>query len=165
MHRFIPSLLDRLIDHPPRAGGSAVKPTLSIDELKASVARDVESLLNSRRGTLARDLKGFPLSQRSLLAFGLDDFVSMSMVSSVDRDAICRSLEGAIARHEPRLAQVRVSIENDPGATDRLRFAIHALLQAHPLQEPVSFDAVLHTMTQQYDVRSGRPQAEGARRG
>lgn len=164
MQRFVPSLLDRLIDHPARASGSAMKSTLSVEELKSSVARDVECLLNSRRGTLPRDLKGFPLSQRSLLAFGLDDFVSMSMVSSQDRDAICRSLEGAIARHEPRLSQVHVGIENDPGATDRLRFSIHALLNVNPLQEPVSFDAVLHTMTQQYDVRHGKP-AEGARRG
>jgi type VI secretion system protein ImpF len=42
---FEPSLFDKLFDDPPLA---AVRRKLSLDELKDSVARDLEALLNTR---------------------------------------------------------------------------------------------------------------------
>jgi len=80
----------------------------------------------------------------------------MSMSSAVDRAAICRSIERAITDHEPRLRNARVTLERRDTDTQKLRFSIHAVLVAHPLQEPVNFDAVLQTTTQNYAVQSGR---------
>jgi type VI secretion system protein ImpF len=156
MQRFIPPLLDRLIDATPQSRSEPLRPSLSIEQLKDAVARDVESLLNARRGSSRESLEGYSQARCSVAAFGLDDFVSMSMSSAVDRAAICRSIERAITDHEPRLRNARVALERRDADTQKLRFTIHAMLIAHPLQEPVNFDAVLQTTTQNYAVQTGR---------
>lgn len=158
MTRFVPSLLDRLLDAQPQARGETVRPTLSIEQLKETVARDVESLLNARHGAARLELERYPHARRSIVAFGLDDFAAMSLSSLVDRAAICRSIERAITDHETRLQHVQVELDRqgqDTGA-QKLCFAIRAVLVTHPLQEPVSFDAVLQTTTQTYAVATGR---------
>ena len=156
MQRFVPSLLDRLIDAAPLARTEPTRPALSLDQLKDSVARDVESLLNARHGSARDTLDRFTNVRHSIAAFGLDDFAAMSMASINDRAAICRSIERAIADHEPRLRTIRVELDRRDTATQKLRFSIRALLVVHPLQEPVNFDAVLQTTTQSYAVQSGR---------
>jgi len=155
MQRFVPSLLDRLIDAAPQSPSEPTRPSHSLEQLKDGVARDVESLLNARHGSLRNALEGFPHAKRSIAAYGLDDFAAMSMSSSVDRAAICRSIERAIADHEPRLRAVRVELDRHV-STQKLRFTIRAMLVVHPLQEPVNFDAVLQTTTQSYAVQTGR---------
>lgn len=156
MQRFVPPLLDRLIDGAPLSRAEPLRPTLSMEQLKDAVARDVESLLNARRGSTRAHLDGFPNARASVAAFGLDDFVSLSMASTVDRAAICRAIERAIGDHEPRLRHVRVELERRDAMTQKLRFSIRAVLVAHPMHEPVNFDAVLQTTTQNYAVQSGR---------
>lgn len=156
MQRFVPSLLDRLIDAAPLSGSEPTRPSLSLEQLKDAVARDLESLLNARHGSSRDALDRFANARRSIAAFGLDDFAAMSMASIDDRAAICRSIERAINNFEPRLRGVRVELDKRDTATQKLRFAIRAVLIAHPLQEPVNFDAVLQTTTQSYAVQTGR---------
>ena len=156
MQRFVPSLLDRLIDAAPLSGSEPTRPSLSLEQLKDAVARDLESLLNARHGSSRDAFDRFANARRSIAAFGLDDFAAMSMASIDDRAAICRSIERAINNFEPRLRSVRVELDKRDTATQKLRFAIRAVLIAHPLQEPVNFDAVLQTTTQSYAVQTGR---------
>lgn len=158
MNRFSLPLLDRLIDHAPRTPSEPLKPTLTLEQLKDAVARDVEALLNARHGARREALADFPNARASVVGFGLDDFVAMSMASTVDRDAICRAIERAITTHEPRLRSVRVELDRRDAQTQKLRFSIKAVLVAHPMHEPVSFDAVLQTTTQNYAVQSARRQ-------
>ncbi len=152
MQRFVPPLLDRLIDTAPLTRAEPLRPAMSLEQLEDAVARDVESLLNARRGSTSAAFDGFPNARTSVAAFGLDDFASMSMASAVDRVAICRSIERAITDHEPRLRSVRVELDQRDPATQKLRFSIRAMLIVHPLHEPVNFDAVLQTTTQNYAV-------------
>lgn len=154
MQRFVPSLLDRLIDTAPRTPSEPLRPALSLQQLEDSVARDVESLLNARRGSTRAALEAYPNARGSVAAFGLDDFASLSMASTVDRVTICRAIERAIGDHEPRLRNVRVDLDKRDAASQKLRFSIHALLVVHPLHEPVNFDAVLQTTTQNYAVQT-----------
>jgi type VI secretion system protein ImpF len=156
MQRFVPPLLDRLIDTAPRSRAEPLRPAFSIEQLKDAVARDIESLLNARRGSSREALDAYPNARGAVIAFGLEDFVSMSMSSTVDRAAICRSIERAITDHEPRLRNARVELDKRDAATQKLRFSIHAMLVTHPLNEPVNFDAVLQTTTQNYAVLSNR---------
>lgn len=163
MQRFAPYLLDRLIDAAPNLPGDATKPMLSIEQLKDTVARDVEALLNTRRGLAAEDVQAYTLARSSVLTFGLDDFASRSMASTDDQAFVCRALERAIADQEPRLRSVRVELARRDAATQRLKFSIRAVLFVHPMQSPVNFDAVLQTATQQYAVAPARRvQPEGA---
>ena len=81
----------------------------------------------------------------------------MSLASSEDRAHICRCLEKSIGRHEPRLRNVRASLEIQDGSINRLNFAIAALLVVSSAKEPVNFDAVLQPSTLQYSISKSRP--------
>jgi len=129
---------------------------MTIEQLKESVAKDLEALLNCRsafqRGTFYR----YPEALRSMCSYGMSDFVGLSLASPRDRNQICKSLESTIAVHEPRLREVSVSLEVDATSVNKLRFAIHALLLVHPTSEPVHFDAMLQPSTLRYSVSRGR---------
>jgi type VI secretion system protein ImpF len=153
---FEPSLLDKLFDDAPREQATGILRRMSSEEFKDSVARDVEALLNNRSVLPDDVLKNFPHCQRSLASYGIHDFSSRSLASSVDRAYICRSIETAIARHEPRLTHLRVSLSQEERTTGALRFSISALLVVHPSREPINFDAMLQPSTLQYSVHRNR---------
>jgi len=162
MKGFEPSLLEKLLDDTPKSKVySNVFKSVSLDQYKESVARDLEGLLNSRAAFSEQELSAFPNCQKSLMTYGLQDFSGMSLANAYDRAAICRSLEQAIARHESRLMNVRVALNSGTRATSALHFTIHALLNTQPAREPISFDALLQTNTRQYSVSRLRrtPQA------
>ena len=145
------NLMEKLIDD--RGEAASHLGHASVERLKDSVARDVEALLNSRSGLKDSDLQGLPHSRRSVLTYGLKDFVSLSLSSEADRAAICEDIRQCLARHEPRLHSVMVGIARAEGAGQRLHFSIRALLRANEAQEAVSFDAVLMPVTQRYQVQ------------
>lgn len=153
---FAPTLMDKLFDDQPRSQ-TETNPLrrLGIEQLKESVAHDLEALLNSRRGPEGT-LPDFPLASSSVLSFGILDFVGLSLANPADCHRICRTLEETIHCHEPRLKQVRVMLEANPGSTNSLLFSISALLVVYPTQEPVSFDATLQPTIQQYAVQQTR---------
>ena len=154
---FQPTLFDRLFDDAPKLGSEAVAlRQWSLQDLKDAVARDVEALLNSRAGLHEDRYASFSEVSRSLLSFGMTDFVGLSLASPADRNRICRTLERTIATHEPRLKSVHVDLDLDGTAVNSLRFNIQALLQVHPAEEPVNFDAVLAPSSLQYSVGRGR---------
>lgn len=160
MKGFEPSLLEKLFDDEPKsqaAGG--IFRTISLEQYKESVARDLEGLLNCRSAYAEDDLKLYPNCQKSLMTFGMRDFSSMSMANAYDRAAVCRALELAIARHEPRLHNVRVALEGNGRSVGGLHFAIHGLLDLQPAREPISFDAMLQPSTLQYSVTRARRSA------
>jgi type VI secretion system protein ImpF len=150
MQRFTPFLLDRLIDASPADVVEPVRLTLTLEQMKDSVARDLEALLNARCSV--DSLAAGPYARRSLLRFGLEDFSARTLSSMRDREAICRAIEQAVADHEPRLTDVCVDIDAREAPGARLRFTIRALLQLHPTTAPVNFDAVLQTGSQHYLV-------------
>ncbi|HEU4620964.1 MAG TPA: type VI secretion system baseplate subunit TssE [Burkholderiaceae bacterium] len=156
MKGFAPSLIDKLLAADTASPSSGAVRRLSLEELKESVARDIESLLNSRATGDDARLKRFPHARDSIVSYGLNDFSGLSLASSYDRLFICRSIEQTIVRHEKRLTDVRVGLGHDANLTNRLHFTIHALLQVHPLSEPVNFDAMLTPTTQQYSVSRAR---------
>ncbi|MEC7119168.1 MAG: type VI secretion system baseplate subunit TssE [Pseudomonadota bacterium] len=152
-HGFAPNLFDKLFDDSPRLM-SEINPLrrLNIDELKASVAKDLEALFNSRR-SFQHQLDDYPLVQASVLNFGILDFVGLSSANPMDCAQICYEIERTISQHDPRLRQVNVSIDLQNGRVNALSFSIQALLVVHPAQEHVTFDAVLQPSSQQYSVQ------------
>ncbi|MEO7066811.1 MAG: type VI secretion system baseplate subunit TssE [Rhodanobacter sp.] len=156
MKGFEPSLLEKLFDDAPHEVAFGVIKRLSIEEFKDSVARDVEGLLNNRFVVDEELLKKFPHCQRSLATYGIHDFSGRSLASSTDRTFICHSLEVAVARHEPRLTEVKIVLDKAQNSTGALRFSINALLVIHPSREPVNFDVLLQPTTLQYSVSRNR---------
>ena len=151
---IVPSILDRLLDDAPGVSHEPVTGRFqSVRELERAVARDLEALLNTRQETLEELPSEFEEVNRSLVAYGLPDFTSLSLMSPDDRNRIRRAVEQAIAAFEPRLQRVHVTLEA-PREHDRgLRFRIDALLRVEPAPEPVTFDAVLQLNTQEYVVQ------------
>ena len=125
---------------------------ISLQELRESVASDLEDLLNSRMAKLDHLIDQFPLAKQSILQFGIIDFIGLSTANPSDRDKICQSIERSIAAHEPRLKQIKVEMLLDGQNMGALYLSIQAYLNIHPLFEPVIFDAVLKPTTQQYVI-------------
>jgi type VI secretion system protein ImpF len=144
---FRSTLFDRLLPQDEvRAQG------MSIQQLREAVAADLEDLLNSRMATLNHVIDDYLLVKKSILQFGIIDFVGLSTANPMDRDKICRSIEASISAHEPRLKHVRVEMLLDENNMGSLCLSIQAYLNIHPLFEPVVFDALLKPTTQQYVI-------------
>lgn len=143
---FAPGLFDRLL------GGPGAAARLSLEQLKDSVARDLEELLNTRAAIAAAVLAPYPECGKSIINYGLIDFAGMCLSSSDDRQRICASLVAAIEHHEPRLRQVRARLENEAGAINRVSFVISAVLEVAGARESINFDAVLQPSTLHYSI-------------
>ena len=125
---------------------------MSLQELRESVATDLEDLLNSRMANFNDSIDAFPLVKKSIVQFGIIDFVGLSTANPTDRDKICQSIAASITAHEPRLKQVKVEMLLDGQNIGALCLSIQAYLNIHPLYEPVIFDALLKPTTQQYVI-------------
>lgn len=152
MKGYTPGLFDRLLGVPNRGPGNHAAQRLTIEELKDTVARDLEALLNTRSSVPDDALKAFPECTRSMVTYGLADFADRCLSSPTDRAHICSSIEKTIACHEPRLRNVRANLDLRDESVNRLNFSITAVLVASVSQEPVNFDAVLTPSTLQYSI-------------
>ena len=153
---LLPSILDRLLDDRPAVTSEPVASrSQNVRALKKSVARDLESLLNTRQEALDPLPDALIELHRSLLTYGLPDFTSFNLAATDDRMRVRRSLEDAITRFEPRLARVRVAIEPARPHERAMRFRVDAWLRTDPSPQPVMFDMVLKLNTQVYVVQGG----------
>ena len=121
------SVFDRLLDNNPDMPEGLMQ-TCTVEQLRDAVARDLESLLNSRA------------------AINFD----------ADRRHISRSLSHAIETHEPRLQAVSVQFHDEQTSQSSLAFTIRAMLVVRPTRETVSFDAVLQPSLSSYRVMQAR---------
>nr|WP_300308087.1 type VI secretion system baseplate subunit TssE [Halomonas sp.] len=152
---FVPTLWDRLLDDEPHRSVEAVeRQWCSLEEYKASIVSDLESLVNTRRELLASQLSGYPLLHGSLLEFGLPDFLGRGLHSSEDRQLIQRQLEHAIESNDCRFRNVRVRLLDQDNQDRLLRFRVDALLVLVDASQQVAFDAVLQAETQSYKVQN-----------
>src|SRR5262249_27456998 len=153
---LVPSVLDRLLDDDPAVSTEPARNRSQLlRELKLSVRRDIEHLLNARRRNVTIP-SGLTELADSLLTYGIPDFSGTSPATDTQRKAFCRQLEAIIQQGEPRLLRVSVELVGDTNPTDRtLRFRIDALLRADPSPEPVVFDSTLEPATHQFAVQGG----------
>jgi len=146
---LLPSILDRLIDENPESSVESDRSrTQLLRELKLSVRRDLENLLNTRACL-------FPLPdplpdhykhlEKSLVNYGIPDFSSLGMGGREQRDQLRKRLERVIQHFETRFLRVEVvMIDNRNDHRDRtIRFRIEGMLHAEPSPEPVAFDSQL----------------------
>ena len=148
------SVLERLIDRDSQASTEA-PPTRaqSVRQLRASVRRDLEWLLNTRR-TPEAAADDLPEVARSLYNYGLPDLNALNWESSRDRTRLARAVNQALAIFEPRLRNIQV-VPMDPagGSPHVMRFQIEALLEMDPTPEHISFDTTLQLSSGEYQVK------------
>ena len=153
------SLLERLIDlEPKNATEQPVTRAQSVRQLKASLRRDLEWLLNTRRTPEAVG-GNFQELERSLFNYGLQDLTTLNWESTHDRMYLARMIETVLGAFEPRLRRIKVSPVGDLSANQHvLRFQIDGLLDMKPVAERISFDTVLQLSSGEYQVK-GDPSA------
>ena len=136
------------MDHEPGISHEPVQYRLvSIGAIKASVKRDLEKLLNTRRQILIPPVE-YKEVNSSLFVYGLQDFTSKNPKSPSVKLKLRQDVEKAVSRFEPRLKNVTVYLETPTQNERNLRFRITGLLVIEPIKEPVTFDTY-------YDVNRG----------
>jgi len=153
------SVIERLIDLDP-SSNVETPPTRaqSVRQLKASLRRDLEWLLNTRR---TPDPAGdeYKEASHSLYNFGLPDITTFSWENARDRSRLARFIEDVVGTFEPRISHLRVvSLEADVSSRHVLRFQIEGMLEMDPAPEHISFDTVLQLTSGEYQVK-GEPGA------
>lgn len=150
------SILERLIDDEPYERAEP-EPNWedSVNRHRASVMRDLEWLLNTRRMPDPGDLEDFPELRKSLMTYGPPDLSSLSADTSGTRRRLLRQLEELIRTFEPRLTNTRVRLveESESGAR-QVHFAVEGLLRMDPDPERISFDTVLEIASGRFVVGS-----------
>jgi type VI secretion system protein ImpF len=151
--RVMPSVLDRLIDYEPEVSREpAASRSKSVRQLKQSVKRDLEWLLNTRQVALELSPELREVND-SLAAYGFPDFSTININDPESRKRLLRSIEAAISVFEPRLDNVIITFEPMQDNQRMMRFRIDAHLKVEPAPEPVAFDTKFFLNSGQYVVR------------
>ena len=150
---LLPSVLDRLLDDDPTNNQEAPKARHQVlRELKQSVRRDLENLLNTRWRCMVwpPNLDEVDLS---LINYGIPDFTGANMGAPSERERLRQIVERIVKKFEPRFKSIKVKLLDNSDKADRtLRFRIDALLHAEPAPEPVTFDSQLDSTTNDFAV-------------
>lgn len=146
------SVLDRLIaaEAPGRA-----RETPRLEDLKAQVRRDLETLLNSRCRCIPPP-DDLPELGTSVIGYGIPDFTGLDLATERQRDAFVARIEGIIRRFEPRFVEVEAARLENADPNDRtLRLRIEALMHAEPAPEPLVFSSALDPVSGTFSVTGG----------
>lgn len=151
---LVPSVFDRLLDDDPGNSREAARSRWQLlRDLKQSVRRDLENLLNTRQRCTAWPVELDELD-RSLVNYGIPDFTGVNMSAPSERERLRSTVQRLIEQFEPRFRTVRVKMLDNVDAFDRtLRFRIDALLDVDPVPEPVVFDSQLEPATATFEIR------------
>ena len=134
-------LFDRLVDSHDCEQDEQHLRILNENQLRASVRRELERLLNTR---CSISLHRLGEEERSVVNYGIPDFSSLSPHNADDHALIASIVGQTIAAFEPRLRQVRVEVGPASGAESALWLNINAELVVGLYSSPVSFPATLN---------------------
>jgi type VI secretion system lysozyme-related protein len=158
-------LFDRLIDKAPEVQKEATPLRLyNRDAVIASVGRDLQRLLNTRRATpgLLRP------SDATVLDYGIPSFTHLSSASNVDHRILADIIRQAIQIFEPRVQDIVVRFDRVPGSTRELSGSVSCALRLGTHLEPLTFPIVLGETEGEVRVlaaQSPDPQAPEIRHG
>lgn len=142
------SILDRLtsVEDWPATRSQSVR------FFKEALKRDLEWLLNTRQPPMP-ELAAYPAAKASMLNYGLPDITALGLASASDHRQLRLAIEACLRNFEPRLMDVRVSLEDSGMLDRRLRFHIEGLMKLDPAPEEISFDTVLEISSGEYKVK------------
>ena len=147
-----PSLVDRLVDYEPKV---KVEPAItyrkSLEQLRSSLRRDLENLLNTRC-TPEIGQEEWEQLRHSTFAYGLPDITALGSNFLHDHKRLLARVEEAVNQFEPRLSPVKVSVSMVSGTNRVLRFVIEGMLRVDPAPEHVAFDAALELISGEYQL-------------
>ena len=154
---LVPSILDRLLDEDPDTQQDTVKTRSQVlREMKQSVRRDLEHLLNTRINWQEYSDQLEELTC-SLVNYGLPDFSSANLATSTNRKQFTQLIEETIRRYETRFKYVSVSLLTNSEPLDRtMRLKIDAMLYAEPEPEPITFNSIVEPVNCSLEISPGK---------
>lgn len=141
IHGLRVPLFDRLVDSAPEVQKELTSLRVHGREaLFASIARDLQRLLNTRRASIA------PLdpTKATVLDYGIPHFSHLSASSVTDRRTLAEILRVAINVFEPRLQNISIQLEVTDDSPHHLLGRISCTARLGTLLEPVTFPLLLH---------------------
>ncbi len=155
--QLIPSILDRLIDlEPDRKSEMPAGRIQVLEQMKASVGRDLQNLLNTRCRATGWP-EGLGELSKSLMAYGIPDCVGINTGSKEQQQLLRSMIAKAVESFEPRLTNIHVVVSAADDPNDRtLRFRIDAMLKIDPAPEPVTYDSRLDATVGDFSVKGVR---------
>lgn len=145
-------LFERLIDEQPHEPGEPNPLRVhGREELRESVRREVATLLNTRCPA-REDRNG------SVIDYGIPDFSWMSAASGDDRRELADTIARKVAAFEPRLRQIRVTLERDAADPRAVVGILEGVLMVESIREPVSFPLLIHNKVGRAIVSSVEPE-------
>ncbi len=141
---ILTSILDRLIDEEPdRKTERFQSQQQLLINLRASVCRDLELLLNTRRPQFSWP-KDWQELNTSLVAYGIPDITSKVLDNAELKKQFCKELSDTINHFETRLNNINVTFIANTDDSDRtIHLRITALLIVEPTPEPIIFDSII----------------------
>ena len=124
----------------------------SVRFFRDALKRDLEWLLNTRKPPL-KELTAHTVARDTVINFGLPDISALGLSSSTDQRSLRTAIEGCLKVFEPRLSDVRVTLESSDTTDRRLRFHIEANMKLDPAPEEIAFDTVLELASGEYKVK------------
>jgi type VI secretion system protein ImpF len=158
--RLQPSLLDRLTDNAPEARRESYdQQTLTMQQLRQAVMRDLAWLLNTTNLAATESLAATPRAAASTVNFGVPGFTGM--VAAGERAAALESaIAAAIREFEPRIRpdslRVRAREARQDHAVPTLVFEIHGELWAQPVPVPLFLETAIDIQTRLAVVTEAR---------
>jgi type VI secretion system protein ImpF len=158
--RLQPSLLDRLTDNAPEQKRESLEQqSLSMQQLRQAVLRDLAWLLNTTNLAATEDLEGHPLAAGSTVNYGIPSFAGLigtarklTLLESGIADAI-RTFEPRI-RPESLTVKLRPPKEGEPAAA--ITFEIHGELWAQPVPQQLFLETTIELETRMAVVTDAR---------
>ena len=146
------SLLDRLIDRAPRERREP-RPLRTMDrpDIRAAISRDLGWLLNTRTPLPAEE---FDTRELTVIDYGVPDFGKGTPENVKDQKLRAARTEKAIRAFEPRLQDVKVSIEMEMDSERSLKMTIEAVMVADDVREPVSFMTIYDSETGKMEINA-----------
>jgi len=149
--RLQPSLLDRLTDDAPdHKRESLDQQTLSMQQLRRAVLRDLAWLLNTTNLVATDSLDGAPLATKSTINFGIPSFAGL-IGTARKVGSLESGIADAIRAFEPRIRadslKVRLRQAQDDQPAAALTFEIQGELWAQPVPQQLFIETMIELET------------------
>lgn len=149
--RLQPSLLDRLTDDAPDHKRETLdQQTLSMQQLRRAVLRDLAWLLNTTNLVATDELPAAPLAVKSVINFGIPSFAGL-IGTSKKVGSLEAGIAEAIRAFEPRIRpdslKVRLRPPNDDQPAAALTFEISGELWAQPVPQQLFLETMIELET------------------
>jgi type VI secretion system protein ImpF len=146
------SALDRLLDFEPKVAVEApLNYRKSLEAMRSSLRRDLESLLNTRCAPEVGQ-SAYEQVERSVFCYGLPDITAIGANYLHEHTRLLARVEEAVRLFEPRLKPVKVSLSPLTSPHRVRRFVIEGMLRVDPAPEHVVFDAALELISGEYQL-------------